>query len=280
MPVPGSRGWIELELWFSCSLTKALAADCEMVGVGPRGEDSIVARVSLVNQYGKCVYDKYVKPTQPVTDYRTAVSGIRPDDLAQGGCLSAARGGGGWSAFRVSLRPFLLQARARREPGGLPPSRAGGLRGSRTRLRRPRCLLATRPEDQDSVPRRNEAAVGCGMGGRRDRLEGLPGLREGSETGGRPWAARGLVWRGFPPWGGASVLGIGWGGVRGWGVSPSSVPLVREVAVQGSEPWPSSGDSLDAEPVGFADGQAVGGGHRGPRGAPDLGLGEVLGAGA
>ncbi|XP_029059233.1 RNA exonuclease 4 isoform X1 [Monodon monoceros] len=65
-------------------LTKALAMDCEMVGVGPKGEESIVARVSLVNQYGKCVYDKYVKPAQPVTDYRTAVSGIRPDDLAQG----------------------------------------------------------------------------------------------------------------------------------------------------------------------------------------------------
>uniref|UniRef100_A0A8D2DX66 RNA exonuclease 4 n=1 Tax=Sciurus vulgaris TaxID=55149 RepID=A0A8D2DX66_SCIVU len=65
-------------------LTRALALDCEMVGVGPKGEESIVARVSLVNQYGKCVYDKYVKPTEPVTDYRTAVSGIRPEKLKQG----------------------------------------------------------------------------------------------------------------------------------------------------------------------------------------------------
>ncbi|XP_070374536.1 RNA exonuclease 4 isoform X2 [Equus asinus] len=65
-------------------LTKALALDCEMVGVGPSGEESIAARVSVVNQYGKCVYDKYVKPTQPVTDYRTAVSGIRPEHLRQG----------------------------------------------------------------------------------------------------------------------------------------------------------------------------------------------------
>ncbi|KAF4016827.1 hypothetical protein G4228_007862 [Cervus hanglu yarkandensis] len=65
-------------------LTKALAMDCEMVGVGPKGEESIVARVSLVNQHGRCVYDKHVKPTQPVTDYRTAVSGVRPADLAQG----------------------------------------------------------------------------------------------------------------------------------------------------------------------------------------------------
>lgn len=63
--------------------------DCEMVGVGPAGEGSIAARVSIVNQFGKCVYDKYVKPTQRVTDYRTAVSGIRPENLKQGGSCTA-----------------------------------------------------------------------------------------------------------------------------------------------------------------------------------------------
>ncbi|XP_023149573.1 RNA exonuclease 4 [Amphiprion ocellaris] len=65
-------------------LTKIVAIDCEMVGVGPSGEDSILARVSLVNQFGKCIYDKYVKPTEKVTDYRTAVSGIRPNDIKDG----------------------------------------------------------------------------------------------------------------------------------------------------------------------------------------------------
>ncbi|XP_029312385.1 RNA exonuclease 4 isoform X2 [Cottoperca gobio] len=65
-------------------LTRAVAIDCEMVGVGPDGEDSILARVSLVNQFGKCIYDKYVKPTEKVTDYRTAVSGIRPEDIIEG----------------------------------------------------------------------------------------------------------------------------------------------------------------------------------------------------
>lgn len=65
-------------------LTKAVAMDCEMVGVGPDGDDSIVARVSLVNRYGTCIYDKYVKPTEKVTDYRTAVSGIRPNDIVNG----------------------------------------------------------------------------------------------------------------------------------------------------------------------------------------------------
>ncbi|XP_040885193.1 RNA exonuclease 4 [Toxotes jaculatrix] len=65
-------------------LTRVVAIDCEMVGVGPDGEDSILARVSLVNQFGKCIYDKYVKPTEKVTDYRTAVSGIRPADIKDG----------------------------------------------------------------------------------------------------------------------------------------------------------------------------------------------------
>ncbi|NWY39749.1 REXO4 exonuclease, partial [Sylvia atricapilla] len=65
-------------------LTRAVAMDCEMVGVGPKGEDSILARVSIVNRFGKCVYDKYVKPTEKVTDYRTAVSGIRPQNINTG----------------------------------------------------------------------------------------------------------------------------------------------------------------------------------------------------
>ncbi len=58
--------------------------DCEMVGVGYGGSDSILARCSIVNHFGNCVFDKFVKPTEKVTDYRTAVSGIRPDDIKNG----------------------------------------------------------------------------------------------------------------------------------------------------------------------------------------------------
>ncbi|XP_054624552.1 RNA exonuclease 4 isoform X2 [Dunckerocampus dactyliophorus] len=72
-------------------LTKVVAIDCEMVGVGPDGEDSILARVSVVNHYGKCLYDKYVKPTEEVTDYRTAVSGIRPEDIRDGEDVTTVR---------------------------------------------------------------------------------------------------------------------------------------------------------------------------------------------
>ena len=65
-------------------LTKAVGMDCEMVGVGFKGEESVLARVSIVNHFGHCVYDKYVKPREKVTDYRTHVSGIRPADIADG----------------------------------------------------------------------------------------------------------------------------------------------------------------------------------------------------
>ncbi|TRY68485.1 hypothetical protein TCAL_01387 [Tigriopus californicus] len=65
-------------------LTKIIAIDCEMVGVGPKGTNSILARVSIVNHFGHCIFDKYVKPMEKVTDYRTAVSGIRKQDLVNG----------------------------------------------------------------------------------------------------------------------------------------------------------------------------------------------------
>ena len=58
--------------------------DCEMVGAGLGGRDSILARVSIVNHFGQVIIDKYVKPTEEVTDYRTEVSGIRPSDLKDG----------------------------------------------------------------------------------------------------------------------------------------------------------------------------------------------------
>lgn len=60
---------------------KYLAIDCEFVGVGPEGTESVLARVSIVNFYGHTVYDEFVKTKERVVDYRTWVSGIRPGDL-------------------------------------------------------------------------------------------------------------------------------------------------------------------------------------------------------
>ncbi|GLC37592.1 hypothetical protein PLESTB_001669900 [Pleodorina starrii] len=65
-------------------LTKVLAIDCEMVGVGPRGVQSALARVSIVNSSGAVLLDTFVQPNEKVTDYRTWVSGVRPSDLASG----------------------------------------------------------------------------------------------------------------------------------------------------------------------------------------------------
>lgn len=67
----------------SKEITKVVAIDCEMVGIDC-GKDNMLARVSLVNTYGNCIYDKYVLPSEPVVDYRTHVSGIRPKDLLNG----------------------------------------------------------------------------------------------------------------------------------------------------------------------------------------------------
>lgn len=58
-----------------------LAMDCEMVGTGEDKRGNMLARVSIVNALGECVYDTFVKPTMTITDYRTAVSGVRSDDL-------------------------------------------------------------------------------------------------------------------------------------------------------------------------------------------------------
>ncbi|XP_051548786.1 apoptosis-enhancing nuclease [Myxocyprinus asiaticus] len=65
------------------SHSKLVALDCEMVGTGPGGQYSEVARCSIVNYYGGVIYDKYILPQQPVTDYRTRWSGIRKHHLGQ-----------------------------------------------------------------------------------------------------------------------------------------------------------------------------------------------------
>lgn len=58
-----------------------------MVGTGPPPHsDHLLARVSIVNFHGAQIYDSYVLPSakEKVTDYRTHVSGIRPEHLRPG----------------------------------------------------------------------------------------------------------------------------------------------------------------------------------------------------
>lgn len=71
--------------------SKILAIDCEMVGTGPKGSISHLARCSLVSYSGDVVYDKFIKPASPVTDYRSRWSGIRPRDLANATPYAEAR---------------------------------------------------------------------------------------------------------------------------------------------------------------------------------------------
>jgi RNA exonuclease 4 len=63
--------------------SRYLAIDCEMVGIGPLGTTSRLARVAVVNWRGEVVYDAHVRVEERVTDYRTFVSGITPEDLLE-----------------------------------------------------------------------------------------------------------------------------------------------------------------------------------------------------
>lgn len=61
--------------------SKLVAMDCEMVGTGPGGRTSSLARCSIVTYEGDIVYDHYVLPEAPIVDYRTRWSGIRPHHM-------------------------------------------------------------------------------------------------------------------------------------------------------------------------------------------------------
>ena len=74
-------------------LTRSIALDCEMVGVGRHGSRNMLARVSIIDSHGNVLYDSFVAPQEKVVDYRTFVSGVKPNDLINGkslqlqGCL-------------------------------------------------------------------------------------------------------------------------------------------------------------------------------------------------
>ncbi|XP_028286980.1 apoptosis-enhancing nuclease [Parambassis ranga] len=74
----------------SCPTT-VVALDCEMVGTGPSGRCSELARCSILDYHGNILYDKYVKPCEPVTDFRTRWSGIRKHHLLNAMPFAQAR---------------------------------------------------------------------------------------------------------------------------------------------------------------------------------------------
>lgn len=60
---------------------KIVAMDCEMVGTGPDGHCSELARCSVLDYDGEVLYDQYIQPRRPVTNYRTRWSGIKKQHL-------------------------------------------------------------------------------------------------------------------------------------------------------------------------------------------------------
>lgn len=64
------------------SPSRLLSLACTTVGCGPGGSTSMLARVVLVNFRGATVFDSYVAPTMPVSDYRTGLTGLLPGHLA------------------------------------------------------------------------------------------------------------------------------------------------------------------------------------------------------
>lgn len=73
------------------SIGKYVALDCEFVGVGPEGKESALARVSLVNYHGHIILDEFVQPQERVIDWRTWVSGIKPENMVNAITASEAQ---------------------------------------------------------------------------------------------------------------------------------------------------------------------------------------------
>ncbi|XP_066117892.1 interferon-stimulated 20 kDa exonuclease-like 2 [Saccopteryx bilineata] len=71
---------------------KIVAIDCEMVGTGPKGHVSSLARCSIINYNGDVLYDEYVLPPCHIVDYRTRWSGIRKHHMVNATPFRIARG--------------------------------------------------------------------------------------------------------------------------------------------------------------------------------------------
>ena len=59
---------------------RVVALDCEMVGI-TAGKLSALGRCSIVQYNGEVIFDEFVQPDEPITDYRTPWSGITRSDM-------------------------------------------------------------------------------------------------------------------------------------------------------------------------------------------------------
>lgn len=72
--------------------SKMVAIDCEMVGTGPKGHVSSLARCSIVSYEGDVLYDEYIRPPCQIVDYRTRWSGIKKQHMVNATPFKVARG--------------------------------------------------------------------------------------------------------------------------------------------------------------------------------------------
>ncbi|XAR51861.1 Exoribonuclease II [Bertholletia excelsa] len=61
--------------------TKVVALACKMVGGGSDGSIDLCARVCLTDESENIIFQTYIKPHLPVTNYRFETTGIRPEFL-------------------------------------------------------------------------------------------------------------------------------------------------------------------------------------------------------
>ena len=97
-------------------LTRVLALDCEMVGVGAFGAESRLASIAIVNAHGNQVYFSYAKPSRPVSHYRTKYSGITPSMLVDAPPAHAVQ----QEVRELPLAPHVLVAGRSGRPTLLP----------------------------------------------------------------------------------------------------------------------------------------------------------------
>ena len=70
-----------------CRVGQYVSLDCEFVGLYDQANDHSehsLARVSIVNYHGAIVLDTFVAQREKVGDWRTWVSGVRPEDVING----------------------------------------------------------------------------------------------------------------------------------------------------------------------------------------------------
>jgi RNA exonuclease 4 len=90
-PYTAERCSATLGLWGGVGMGRRdiyFGLDCEMVGTGPHGTDSALARVSIVNWNAEVVLDTYVRVSVPVTDYRTHISGVHKENIESDDAMS------------------------------------------------------------------------------------------------------------------------------------------------------------------------------------------------